>query len=94
VDKSLAIRDSGLTVQTLDDVLRLGEVFAKSGMFSDVKDAAQAVVKIMAGRELGLPPLFSMTRIYMVKGQVALSATAMAALIKTVARPSIAVRSR
>jgi len=86
VDKSLAIRDSELTVQTLDDVLRLGEVFAKSGMFADVKDAAQAVVKIMAGRELGLPPLFSMTRIYMVKGQVALSATAMAALIKASGR--------
>ena len=67
---------------SLDEVRTLGEIFARSGMFSDVRDAAQAIVKILAGRELGLPPLMSMTKIYIVKGQVALSATAMAALIK------------
>jgi hypothetical protein len=77
-----AIVAQSLIPSTLEEIRGLGEIFAKSGMFSDVRDAAQAIVKILAGRELGLPPLMSMTKIYIVKGQVAISATAMAALIK------------
>jgi hypothetical protein len=77
-----AIATTQLIPSSLEEIRSLGEIFARSGMFSDVRDAAQAVVKILAGRELGLPPLMSMTKIYIVKGQVAISATAMAALIK------------
>lgn len=50
-------------VPTVDEALRLGEVFAKSGYFSDARSGAQAVVKIIAGAELGLPPMASMTGI-------------------------------
>ena len=60
----------------------LGEVFAKSGMFPDVKSQNQAIVKILAGRELGLPPLISMTKIYMVLGKVTIGAELMAGLVK------------
>jgi hypothetical protein len=35
------------------DVMGLGEVLARSGFFSDTRDAAQAVVKVLAGQELG-----------------------------------------
>ena len=67
---------------SLGDTLNLGEVLAQSGMFSDVKTKAQAVAKILAGRELGLGPIVSMTKIYMVKDKITLGAEVMASLIK------------
>ena len=62
--------------------MAVGEVFAKSGMFPDVKSQAQAVVKILAGKELGLSPFESMASVYVVNGRLALTAKAMAGLIK------------
>jgi hypothetical protein len=62
--------------------MAIGEVFAKSGMFPDVKSQAQAVVKILAGKELGLSPFESMASIYVVNGRLALTSKAMSGLIK------------
>jgi hypothetical protein len=69
-------------LQTLDDLQNLGQVLVKSGFFSDTKEAAQAMVKVMAGAELGFPPIASMTGIYIVKGKVSLSSNLMASAIK------------
>lgn len=69
-------------VASLTEPMALGNVFMKSGMFKDIKTQAQAVVKILAGRELGLAPLESMTNIYMVNGKVALQAKIIGSLIK------------
>lgn len=66
----------------LKEPMALGEVFAKSGMFPDVKSQAQAVVKILAGKELGLSPFESMASIYVVNGRLALTSKAMSGLIK------------
>ena len=63
------------------EVLELGQVLASSGYFQDAKDAGQAVVKILAGQELGFGPISSMTGIYIVKGRVTLSANLIAAAI-------------
>lgn len=68
---------------SISDLRALGQVFAKSGFFSDVREEAQAIVKIMAGGELGFPPITSMTGIYIVKGKVSLSANLMAARVKS-----------
>jgi len=64
---------------SLSDV---GKVFAQSGFFQDSREAAQAIVKIMAGQELGFPPVMAMTSVYIVNGRPALSASVMGALIK------------
>jgi hypothetical protein len=64
------------------DPQRLGQLLADSGYFSDAKGAAQAAVKVMAGQELGFPPVQSMMGVYIVKGKVTLSANLMAAAIK------------
>jgi len=69
-------------VDSLVEPMALGDVFVKSGMFKDLKSQAQAVVKILAGRELGLAPLESMTNIYIVNGKVALQAKIIGSLIK------------
>lgn len=66
----------------LQETMSLGQVFIESGMFKDIKTRAEAVVKILAGKELGLSPLQSMTDIYIVNGKVALQAKIIASLIK------------
>lgn len=75
--------DNELSVfESLKEPMAIGEVFAKSGMFPDVKSQAQAVVKILAGKELGLSPFESMASIYVVNGKLALTSKAMAGLVK------------
>ena len=67
---------------SLADMQDMGRAFYDSGMFKDLKSAAQAVVKIKAGAELGLPAVYSMQRLYMVEGKLGMSAETMGALIK------------
>ena len=71
-----------LAVRNFDDVVSISTAMAKSGFFSDAKQAAQAIVKVMAGNELGLGPFASMTGINVIKGKPALSANLIATLIK------------
>jgi len=63
-------------------VMELGSVLARSGYFNDAREAAQAVVKVLAGRELGFGPIASMTGFYIVKGHVSMSANLMGAAVK------------
>ena len=67
---------------SLDEAMSTGKIMAQSGFFADSRDAAQAIVKILAGAELGFGPVASMTGIYIVKGRVTISANLMAAAIK------------
>lgn len=68
------------------DLTSLGKIFVESRFFADSKDAAQAVVKILAGRELGFGPVTSMTGVYIVSGKPALSSNLIAARIKSSGR--------
>ncbi len=69
-------------IEIYKDQMGLSEIFAKSGMFSDVKTQFQAFVKIIAGRELGFSPIDSMTNIFFVKDRRGLTSAALALLIK------------
>ena len=60
----------------------LGTILSKSGFFSDAREAAQSIVKILAGRELGIGPVSAMTGIHVIKGKVTLSANLIAGCIK------------
>lgn len=66
----------------IQEGMNLGKVFAESGVFPDIKSAAQGAVKILAGKEIGLSALQSLNSFYFVGGRLALMAQAMAALIK------------
>lgn len=55
---------------------------AKSGMFPDVTDSATALVKILAGKEIGVTPFQAMTSIHIIKGKATMGAHLMAAQIK------------
>ena len=73
---------SELVPATSADPVALGKVLAQSGYFSDAKQAAQAAVKVMAGEEVGLGPIASMTNIHIVQGKVTIGANMIAALIR------------
>lgn len=62
--------------------LELGKIFAESGLFPDIKSAAQGYVKILAGRELGLSPIQSLNTFYFVNGKLGMMSQAVAGLIK------------
>jgi len=76
--------DEGKTItpQFLQEPMALGDIFVKSGLFKDLTGQAEAAVKILAGRELGLTPLESVGGIYLVNGKVALQSKLIAALIR------------
>jgi hypothetical protein len=57
-------------------------MMAKSGFFEDAKSAHQAGVKIMAGMELGIPPVAAVRGIDIIDGNTSLSSALIAALIK------------
>lgn len=64
------------------DIMTMSDAFFQSGMFPDIKSAAQAMVKIVAGQELGIGPVSAMRGIDMVKGSIQLRGHLMAAMIK------------
>src|SRR5262249_34839390 len=76
----------------VSQALSLGEVMAKSGLFGDVRDAAQAVVKILAGRELGVGPVASMAGINVIRNRAALGANLIPALIRRSGRYDYRIR--
>jgi hypothetical protein len=74
-NNQLAIRDD-------IPLSELGGVLVKSGFFQDSKDVSQAIVKVLAGKELGFGPIASMTGVNIIKGRVSLSANLIASAIK------------
>ncbi len=68
--------------ERLTNVQRLGGLLAASGYFADARDMAQAAVKVMAGEELGIPPIAAMMGINIIKGKVALGANLIASRIR------------
>ncbi len=60
----------------------LAGIMLESGAFPDIKSAAQAMVKVIAGNELGFSPIVSMTGIHFFQGKVSLGANLIASLIK------------
>lgn len=82
-------QETGLSVQ---ETMSIGKLFAESGFFSDSRGAAQAVTKIMAGKELGIPPVAAMTGIHVIKGKIAVGANLIAAKIKASGKYNYRVR--
>lgn len=72
-------------IPSAQDINLLGTVaenLAKSGMFPDARNGAQAFSKIMLGRSLGLGPMQAMTGIHIVEGKPQLAATTLAGFVR------------
>ena len=64
------------------DIMTLGKLLVESRYFQDANQMAQAVVKVLAGRELGFGPIASMTGIHIVQGRPTLGADLLAKAVK------------
>jgi hypothetical protein len=69
-------------IMKYDEMQSIGRAMAKSGYFQDARDEAQAIVKILAGSEIGIGPFAAMTGIHIIKGKPVLGANLVATLIK------------
>jgi hypothetical protein len=67
------------------DPLALAGQFIASGLFGEMT-LPQAVVKIVAGEELGIGPMASMTGVHIIKGKPALSANLLGVQVKRTER--------
>ena len=63
MSKALQIYDN------FDNLERAATALYKSGYFQDARNEAQAIVKVMAGSELGLPAFASMAGIHIIQGK-------------------------
>jgi hypothetical protein len=69
-------------VRNLEEAVALAELVAKSNTFPDIRNAAQAVVKILAGSEMGFGPFASLCDVHFIEGKASLGAHLRAAAIK------------
>lgn len=66
----------------LAEVYNVATIFMQSGLFTDVKSKSQAMVKIMAGKEMGLGSFDSMRSMNIIQGKVTMTAELMARRVK------------
>lgn len=77
------VEETGLTIpESFKDISDMAKAFVASGYFSDTKAMAQAIVKIQAGKELGLPPVYSMQNINLIRDRLTSSANTLAMMVK------------
>lgn len=67
---------------SVNEIQSISDTFFQSGMFADIKSGQQAMVKIMAGAEVGLPPFQSMSGIHIIQGKPVIGAGLIASKIK------------
>lgn len=67
---------------TWERINELGKIAYESKLFKNLDNEAQAVIKMLKGMELGLPPIASLEGINIIDGKVALSANLIASRIK------------
>ena len=80
MNELITVHDNYLS--TYDEVERAAKAMAGSGFFADTRQASQAIVKILAAREIGLGPFAGMTGVNIIQGKPAFGANIMAACVK------------
>ena len=68
---------------TFDELYRFAQMCQSSGLFEDITDAAQAMIKIVKGQEMGLPPTTAMSAFDIIKKRLFIKPWAIAAKINT-----------
>lgn len=64
------------------EVQTISNTFYESGLFVDTKSAAQAMVRILAGQEIGIPPFAAMSGIHIIQGKPTIGAGLIASRVK------------
>ena len=73
-------------IQNYNDLENVAKAMVSSGYFTDSTKVSQAIVKIMAGREIGVGPFGSMNGIHIIQGKPAFGANVMASKVKSSGR--------
>lgn len=73
-------------IQNYNDLENVAKAMVSSGYFTDSTKISQAIVKIMAGREIGIGPFSSMNGIHIIQGKPAFGAGIMAGKVKSSGR--------
>ena len=73
-------------IQNYNDLENVAKAMVSSGYFTDSTKISQAIVKIMAGREIGIGPFSSMNGIHIIQGKPAFGANIMAGKVKSSGR--------
>lgn len=82
---ALALRaggGGGIELHTVSDLQSFGTILARSGFFKDARDPAKAAVVVLAGRELGLSPVYSLMNIDLIEGRLTVRGVALAGIIR------------
>lgn len=64
------------------EIQTISKTFFESGLFADTKSAAQAMVRILAGQEIGIPPFAAMSGIHIIQGKPTIGAGLIASRVK------------
>lgn len=91
-DKPLSMREFCETAD-MTNPANLASVFMSSGLFQGTQSLSQAMVKILAGKEVGVGAFASMTAIHIVKGRTMLGYHILGAKIKDSGRYDYRVKS-
>ncbi len=83
VNREEALSVPAVVKSELTEVEKIANHFIKSRYFKDTIQLSQAVVKIMAGKEMGMGPFAAMQNLYVTNGQIQMRAQLMAYRIKT-----------
>lgn len=73
--------------QEIHDLGVLANGLAASGFFKDARGGAQALAKLVFGRDLGLSATAAMTGVHIIEGKPEISANVQAQMVKTYAGP-------
>lgn len=71
-----------IAINGYEELQKFGEMFVASGMFPNIKKVSQAMVKIIAGREMGIGPFAAMNGMNIIQGRCVPDANLMAAAVK------------
>lgn len=75
-------QQQGLTLSTLDEMVRFSELMFQSKVFKDLENAGQALVKMAFGMEHGIPPMTALGKVHFLQGKPTMPAELMAALVR------------
>jgi hypothetical protein len=75
------VGERGLTFRNLDSMYRFCVAVANSKEFADIDTPEQALMRVQAGAELGLSPIWSLTNIMIIHGRPSVWGDAMLGLV-------------
>jgi hypothetical protein len=75
--------DNSVSINTIQDAIEVASIFQKSGLFGTAMTQEQAIVKVLAGKEIGVGPFIAMNNIDIIQGKTQMNAKLMSAKIKS-----------